>query len=56
MAKANDKQPSSLITKTVLYAGEGGIPSFEHGSKVKLTTHKDILLNLNSLERHLRYK
>lgn len=56
MAKANDEQSSTLITKTVLYAGEGGIPSFEHGSKVKLTTHKDILLNLNSLERHLRHK
>lgn len=36
MANANDQQP--LITKNVLYAGEGEIPSFEHGSKVQIAT------------------
>ena len=31
---ANDEKP--LISKNVLYAGEGDIPTFEEGSKVNL--------------------
>ena len=34
---ANEK---SLISKNVLYAGEGDIPEFEHGSKVHLVLRK----------------
>jgi len=43
MARANKLKSQALITKNVLYAGEGEIPLFEHGSKVKLTTHEDFL-------------
>ena len=36
---ANEGKPA-LISKEVLYAGEGDVPSFEHGSKVRSDLNK----------------